>query len=195
MTVIATTESRDAVLQEKVRKGRWPFRVEIRFWDDICLDLSGYIDLLEKHYPEFVKRRITMEDIERLIVSTDRDDFRMVETGCYVCKQDVNLRVIHLRTEKSDDFNEPWVRKYPDKKATREIVHIKYGDAVVKEMTFVLTDGTRYFIPLPKSISNLTITEFQYRVGRVLNRAYDFDRGLHDGGITVAQEPTSRGAE
>jgi len=186
--LLATTLSRDAKLQALVRTGKWPFRVEIRYWDDLCLDLCGHEDLLEKHFPGFMKKRTTMADIERLIMSTEPSDFKMEETGCYVCQKDIQLRIIHLINLEDDErgFDEKWVHRYPNPSATRETVHIKYGDAVVKEMTFILTDGARYFIPLPKSASELTITKFQFKVAAVLNPTRDLYRGLSDGGISIS---------
>ncbi len=67
--VVATTASRDASLQRDVRllSQRFlesgGFRIEIVFWEDICLDLSGDGDLVAKHFPNWaglVERRPTI---------------------------------------------------------------------------------------------------------------------------------------
>jgi len=59
--LITTTVSRDAKLQEHVRKlnvrrakGN-KFPVEILFWEDFCLDLAGDKRLLAKHFPGWSK--------------------------------------------------------------------------------------------------------------------------------------------
>lgn len=54
--LVMTTAPRDATLQEEVRTKSWPFdHVQIIFWEDISLELSGHDDLLQKHFSGWVK--------------------------------------------------------------------------------------------------------------------------------------------
>ena len=56
--LILTTLKRDASLQEYVRTQDWPInRVEIRFWEDLSLELSEFDELLQKHFPGWFQTR------------------------------------------------------------------------------------------------------------------------------------------
>jgi len=119
--------------------------------------------------------------------------------GSYMYKEDINLQFILDKEEDPDfsefsgDFDEPWAHKFPDQKATRQLVRIFYGAVPVKKIFCVHVDGARHLIPLPKSQDDLTITPFEHKVGSILN--YPLDKGdirnfsfaLNRAGITVKE--------
>jgi len=48
------------------------------------------------------------------------------------------------------EFDEPWVRKFPDKTAWKTYIEYWCGSTLLKRSIFVIVDGGRYLIPLPK---------------------------------------------
>jgi len=191
--LMMTTSPRDQKLQTEVRNKQWPFnRVNIMFWDDISLELSGHDDLLKKHFPGWFKQTTSEDDVLSLIMSSEPNDFTYDDCdGVFFLKSDVNLSIVFERGDICDrGFDEPWVKRFPDKNAYRQPVYIKHNGTKIKEELCVQVDGARYIMPLPKSASDLTLSAFRYHLGRILNdhTGYDFDEGLQRAGISVLKE-------
>jgi hypothetical protein len=180
-------------MQEAIRTATWPFdRVHVMFWDDISLELSGHNDLLQKHFPDWMKRTTTEEHVLAMVQSSSPEDYRYDDSlGELFHKADVSLRIVFERGEQSDrDFSEPWVTKFPDSRGTQQPIYIYYGQTRVKELPCVHVDGARHVIPYPRSAADLTLTPFQYQVGRILNHHTSgccFDAALRRAGITVRE--------
>jgi len=191
--LVMTTAPRDAKLQEAVRIRSWPFdRVHVMFWDDISLELSGHDDLLQKHFPGWMKRTTTEEQVLNMVLSSEPEDYRYDDgTGVFFHKSDVSLRIVFERGDEIDeDFHEPWVAKFPDPRGSRQPVYIYYGQTRVIEVPCVYVDGSRHVIPFPRSAIDLTLTPFRYHIGRILNHhipGHGFDFALQRAGITVRE--------
>ena len=188
--LIMTTAVRNARLQTAVRTEVWPFRVHVMFWEDISLELSGHVDLLLKHFPTWTTATVgTSEVRQRVTASTPADYLYNDVTGVFLHHQDVKLRLTLERGEDQERrFDEPWVRRFPDPNASRQIVYIEYDGARVHTAYFVWVDGARYLIPYPKSRNDLRISQAQYHLGSILGypfRSYGFDEGLRRAGIAV----------
>lgn len=191
--LIAVTMSRDAGLQEQIRIVQWPFRVHIMFWEDISLELSGNDELLQKHFPGWMRKPSTEKQVFDKLMSSKPEDYTYDDiVGRYFYKHDTDLRLELDRSERTDrEFNEPWTRKFPDRQAYRQEVYIYYRSTKIKRFYFVNADGSRYLIPFPKSAIELRITSFQYHLGHILNHpitGYNFDNGLRIAGIEVEEE-------
>lgn len=52
--------------------------------------------------------------------------------------------------EKSQVFDEPWTRKFPDKTAYKYTLEVRYLTTTLERWSFVSCDGGRYHIPLPE---------------------------------------------
>jgi len=52
------------------------------------------------------------------------------------------------------------------------IARVFYRGSFVKENLFVVVDGFRNILPLPKTAVDLRISQFQYNMGRILNCKY-----------------------
>lgn len=189
--LMATTAPRDATLQESIRTGKWPFRVIVWFWEDICLELSGHDDLLQKHFPGWMRKTTTAEQVRNMVLASRPEDFKYnYDTGVYLHLHDVDLQIITDRSERSDDeFHEPWVTNFPDPIARRYEVYIHYRGSRVLTVPCASVDGARYIIPFPKSVHDLTIDRFQYHMAQILNHqpclGYGLDHALRMAGITV----------
>jgi hypothetical protein len=142
----------------------------------------------------------SLSDIkETIMISSPSDYIWDDDDGSYMHKEDINLRFMLDRDEGSDmpkswnDFDEPWVHKFPNNKAKRQLVRIFYGAVPVMKIFCVYVDGARHLIPMPKSQNDLTITEFERKVGSILNyplngndiRSFSF--ALNHAGITVQE--------
>ena len=114
--LLLTTLKRDASLQEYVRTQDWEInRVEILFWEDLSLQLSGSDELLKKHFPQWFKTKTSKDDVLQMLVEADPKDFAYDDSiGQYLYKDDVNLRLIMNRPDEMESFYEPWVSNFPD---------------------------------------------------------------------------------
>ncbi len=190
--LVMTTAARDATLQEEVRTKSWSFRVHAMFWDDISLELSGHDDLLQKHFPGWMRRTTTKEQVLNVLLSSAPKDFDYDDSiGVFVHTGDVKLRIVLERgAESEQEFDEPWVQRFPDPKGTRQPVYIYYGETRVQEVPCVYVDGGRHVIPFPRSTTDLTINRFRYHIGRIINHpipGYGFDFALRRAGISVQE--------
>ncbi len=197
--LVLSTAKRDAVLQQAVRTKQWEFRVQVLFWEDISLELSSHDDLLQKYFPNWLKKTTSRDDVLSLVYSAGPDDFDYDdETGVYVYIKDIHLRLVQERSswfdmDRSDidKFEEDWVKKFPHGTAYRQIIYIEYGRTRVETVYCALVDGGRYLIPYPKSPDQLVISRKQYTIGTILNRGKrgvdGFDFGLLLAGITVEE--------
>lgn len=184
--IIATTSSSDSDLQEKVRTTEWPFPVHIRFWGDLSLALSRHNDLLERFYPGWVRKLISVEDVRDLLLGCSPEDFRTISRDgqtTQVCQRDVRLCIVHgdgneahdAESFKAREFREPWIEHFPanwpidGEPAYKEEIHVEFSSTRVLSMQFVWVDGGRHLMPLPASAKNLVIDEFQYHLGKIVN--------------------------
>lgn len=142
----------------------------------------------------------SLSDIEKTIMRSSPSDYIWDDgDGSYIYKDDINLRFILNRNDGSEvskswnDFDEPWVHKFPNQKATRELVQVFYGAVPVMKIFCVYVDGARHLIPMPKTQDDLTITKFEHKVGSILNYPLnsndirEFSFALEHAGITVQE--------
>ena len=194
---IATTAPSDSAIQRRVRLGKWPFPVHIRFWGDIALALARHNDLLERNFPGWIQKRSSSVEVRDLLLSSPPEDFRTVYVDrimTQVCRKDVRLRIIHRDTGR-DDFMEPWVGNFPansphlgKKPAIRQEVEVEFNGSPVLSQLWVLVDGARHLLPLPESQDNLVIDRFQFHLGRIVNienRFATFEDAIARAGFNV----------
>ena len=134
------------------------------------------------------------EEILKMLFSSNPEDWTYSdEDGIYYLSNDISLQIKEIRSDESESFNEPWVKKYPDQSATRAIFTICYGDTKIDKYYFASVDGGRMFIPYPKSSNDLRITLNQYLLGKIINypwkNGYDFDDYLQRANIVTDENP------
>ena len=187
--LLLTTLKCDASLQEYVRTQDWEInRVEILFWEDLSLQLSGSDELLKKHFSQWFKTKTSKDDVLQMLVEADPEDFAYDDSiGQYLYKDDVNLRLIMDRPDETESFYEPWVSNFPDPNGYKQEVYLEYNGKRIKTFYFAEVDGARYCIPYPKPANDLRISSFQYHLACILNQpfGYGIDQGLIIAGITV----------
>lgn len=190
--IFACSAPTDARLQSNVRELRGElvaddlFDLRILFWDDLSLSLSEDRDLLKKHYPQFIETSTSMSNIEEKIVDSDVDDWKTDDEKIYIFEKDVAIRIERSSFEEYTDFNESWAAGFSDPNARKFSVTIFYESSPINREYIVAVDGYRIDIPLP-DFHDHTITEFQYRLGEILNivGGWDYDRYLRRAGIRV----------
>ena len=57
----------------------------------------------------------------------------------------------------NNDFREPWANKFPDPKASSHYADIFFNNALVYRVPYVVVDGGRAKLPIPKSPTDLLI--------------------------------------
>ena len=68
-----------------------------------------------------------------------------------VYKKDVDISLVFAADLRDGrDFQEEWVRRFPDGHATLVVAAVRYRGAIVFEWTGVIADGGRYLLPLPE---------------------------------------------
>lgn len=91
------------------------------------------------------------------------------ETGEFVLKCDVNLRITRSEIDYDEDtFNEEWAVKHPDPKAYKREYTIYYNNSRIEQFYLVSVDGLRATIPMPKRGTN-NITKHDYLLARAVN--------------------------
>jgi hypothetical protein len=78
------------------------------------------------------------------------DNWIKVEGDEYIRHRYNSKFVIKTGRTITDDFDEPWTRKFPDAHAWSFYVEYWEGSTLLKKSIFVVADGGRYTIPLPK---------------------------------------------
>lgn len=185
--LLLTTLKRDAGLQEYVRTQDWKIsRVEILFWGDLSLQLSGSDELLKKHFPQWFQARTSIDDVIQMLLGAEPEDFDYDDSvGQYLYKSDIRLRLIMNRPDEMEPFEEPWVLKFQDPTSYKQEVYLEHNGTRIETFYFADVDGARYCIPYPKSANDLRISQLQYRLACILNGHMGCDTGLSIAGITV----------
>lgn len=81
----------------------------------------------------------------------NRWEKRFKSTEEYWVYKDNPLFQIETGEELVGDFEESWMRAYPDRNNNFSFkVYLKYMNPIVYDYTFVALDGVRYVVPLPK---------------------------------------------
>jgi len=197
--IIAIASNRDALIQEKIRiidqertsKGK--FSVKILFWEDIQLILAESEDLMVKHFPQFVNKNSSLDNIQKRIMGSEVDDWVISEDQkTYTYKKDANLFIKAEPLEQSQKFEEEWLKSFPDQHGSTDHYLIFYGNSQIDKLWAVSVDGDRCTIPYPHG-ATMSIKPYQYKLGKIINgliygrtlRFNTFDDYLRRAGISV----------
>lgn len=110
--------------------------------------------------------------------------------GLFVYSKNADITISQREIDyEHDDFHEKWVNSFPDSSAYRATYEIKYRGTLIETKTFVLVDGSRVYLPLPKSRAKLKISRQEYRLGTIVNRSHprsqEYDQYLSIAGIKI----------
>jgi len=159
----------------------FPFAIFIAVLIDVILfSLSMLIEpkLEEIEEKEKAKNKTeisTIEDIESILETSHPKDWMYDDAyGIYTYKNNIDLN-INIRDDvrgNGDEFNEDWVKNFSDPSANKIIVRVFHRGSFVKDFFYVHVDGYRNILPVTRSLIDLTISKFKYKLGRILNCIY-----------------------
>ncbi|MDP4092822.1 MAG: hypothetical protein Q8920_05605 [Bacillota bacterium] len=134
---------------------------------------------------------VSYEEFILTIVNSEKEEWLYDDDlGRYVFRNDIRITIISDRGENEDrDFFENWATQFPDQHAFRARFFLCFNGSIIEAFYSAAVDGYRALIPYPR-ITDLTITNNQYRIGRIINIPYTvvidrYDEYLSQAGIRI----------
>ncbi len=153
------------------------------------------IKLLKKQDLQETKDNITHEKVLKMIQESKPNGWEYDELeGIYTYKPDVKLTIKRIEYGDKKEYNEPWLKKFPDSVGYREIFNIFYGSSFIKKEYLIAVDGFRGYVPVPKLgyTNNPKINKWEYAFGNIIHSKvpdfYKFDDLLKRANISVVDE-------
>lgn len=130
-----------------------------------------------------------LENFEKFLKDKSNWEKREIDDSeIYFYKEDNNYQI-----KNSNDYRrewtarESWMEHFPDHTITERKVYLEHGTNKIAEFSFLLCDGCRYFIPIPKKKcikigENYSCLKFEYywinnsieyNLGEVIGSFYD----------------------
>jgi len=80
----------------------------------------------------------------------------------------------------SEDFHEPWTKVYPAQDTVRCPVYLKINGTTIKQLSFIVLDGGRIFVPMPDRSFNINnnpeffwnLKSLELKVCKIIGRYY-----------------------
>lgn len=111
------------------------------------------------------------------------------ELSEFVYVPDFKLRILEFtKRGKGRPFTESWTKNFSDPNASQHNYAIYYINLRIHDFSMIFCDGFRYLIPLPEKPTKLSISQEQYVLGKIMEKAGmydDLDQGLRMSGIQV----------
>lgn len=89
----------------------------------------------------------------------------------------------------NQDFQEEWTQKFPDKHASSFYVELWFNNTMLKQCSFVLTDGARYSIPFPERINDgkwrIKKNSIEFKIAKLYNQDYPLEMILPTVGVEI----------
>lgn len=191
--IIATTAARDTAIQSSVwaAEADYPFELDVVFWDDICADIAGHQELLQKHFPGWAKATTTRVRAIEVLATASPTDFRFSDQPPqYMYTPDVDIRLLVDRSGPPELFYEPWLDCFMSHAHYVYKLHLHVRDSRIETFWFVNADGGRVVLPYtyPSLAGGLRISPLQYNIARIVNaqhRGANLDSALQRTGIVV----------
>ena len=122
---------------------------------------------------------MTYHSLIHFVMSTTPADWLADDsTGIFLCKSDVNVRIVRAKTDKRI-FAEEWAMDYPSKNPHPQNFTLWHGSSQVKTYFFVAVDGYRADLPMPQ-INTMNITAEQYAVANIVNLGGEMEGSYYE---------------
>lgn len=172
--VVASAASRDAIVQREIwgSQDRFPFRLEIVFWEDLCLALSGNASLLQKHYPAWAKATMSTNQILEILAQATPNDFQFFDSPPrYQYLHDVDFRLEQDTGDRPNEYYEPWLDCFQSRAHYATLFHACYRSSRIDTYYFINADGGRVYIPYiyPTIENQRRVSPLQYNLARIIN--------------------------
>ena len=116
--------------------------------------------------------RMSYDELIEFVMSTTPEEWLADdESGVFLCKSNLNVRIVRAKPEERI-FEEEWAMKFPAKEPHPQGFTLWYGASRIKAYAFVAVDGFRSDLPLPR-INTMDITSEQYAIANIVNLADD----------------------
>jgi len=126
------------------------------------------------------KEKHTIEHFESLLESSTWQKEYIAHEENWVAERNNTFQI--QCGEPGVDFHEPWTKMYPDQNPTRYPVYLKINNTIIKELTFILLDGGRIFVPITERESRNGITVFYWdmkslpvKVCKIIGQYYNYN--------------------
>lgn len=89
-------------------------------------------------------------------------------------------------------FEEPWVKRFPDRTAWSFRVELRYNTTVLRHFTFVGCDGGRYSLPLPRLVGvrfEVNRNSTHWRVAQLYRQYFPINNAFARGGVDIVDGP------
>ena len=92
---------------------------------------------------------MTLNEIRRLVEGSSLRDWHKYEEATAVLVEDIDVSLDWCVTI-NPSFTESWHKTLPDPHASSVCVALRHNGSPVDTWTFVIVDGGRYLVPLPR---------------------------------------------
>lgn len=182
------------------------------FLNPFCIIISGISAIIELFNERLILPRIeeidskgadkhkettlsmTTDSVKNILGTSYPNEWSYNDSqGVYTYKEDIDLTMKIKEDVRGnwEEFEEDWVRRFPDPSAKKIIVNVYYRSSIIEDYLFILVDGGRYILPPPKTLVDLRISRFQYNLGRILSCNYtfykDYNLGEYDYKLNQAE--------
>ncbi len=112
--------------------------------------------------------------------------------GVYaVYKKDISISLAFGITV-NEDFKEDWTNSFPDSHASSHIVDLFFYNTLVERIEYVLVDGCRAKLPLPKSPKDLSVNRVEYEIVKLIDRMVsgegNFEKYFNRAKLQIAED-------
>src|SRR3954447_21936685 len=111
------------------------------------------------------------EVMAKIAASTKEDWLTNPDETEQIYKGDLFIRIISPTKEVlggDAEFDEQWVQRGGFNQPERQTFTIYYGTSFVREVYMVAVDGSRAYMPYPKSADRLMISYWQYKFAQII---------------------------
>ena len=127
---------------------------------NVPLRESAPEDMIELMWRE--RFGLGMSPLQRALrLLTDRNAWTHVGGDEYLYHEHFPEFVLQKGEDLNEDFEEPWTRRFPDKKAWSFQIELRYGGTVLRKFAMVRCDGGRYTVPIPDRVGKAVYPERQ----------------------------------
>ncbi|HIG0355899.1 TPA: hypothetical protein ACX96U_001187 [Clostridium sporogenes] len=119
------------------------------------------------------------------------------EIGKYVFINNISITMKQDR-QGNEEFFEEWVKNFiHHPTATKMKIYLCFNGDIIDTFYTASVDEARMYIPYPKSSKELTITNKQYNIGRIVNIPKcnvidNYDEYLREAGIKVLESEEAK---
>jgi hypothetical protein len=133
---------------------------------------------------------IGLPPLRRMLMLLDQPDAWVKMDGdSYLYHRDFPEYKIIKGKELNSNFVEEWTKKFPDPHASSLYVELWYNSTILKRSTYVLVDGARYMVPLPKPISEgkwkIKKNSIEYKIASIYTQYYPLGKILPANGVEI----------